>query len=114
MRSEVLAITIYVKFDDPKAGNFLKDRGLRGELKECIPITARTKKFPLKKCKSTAIAEKKNPIILGHAIIVHKLQRSTLDYRQGDLNQSTGKKTAGEKVYQQPTSWSILHLTFPC
>ena len=35
-RSKPLCSTIYVKFDDPKAGNSLKDRRLRGELKECV------------------------------------------------------------------------------
>ena len=30
--------TIYVKFDDPQAGNKLKDRRLLDELKECVPI----------------------------------------------------------------------------
>ena len=39
-RSKPLCSTIYVKFDDSKAGNPLKDRRLRGELKECVPITA--------------------------------------------------------------------------
>ena len=58
-RSKPLCSTIYVKFDDPKAGNSMKDRRLRGELKECVPITARAKRFPLKKGKSTAVAEKK-------------------------------------------------------
>ena len=43
-----------MKFEDPKAGNSLKDRRRHGELKECVPITAR---FPLKKGKSTVIAE---------------------------------------------------------
>ena len=58
-----------MKFDDPKAGNSLKDRRVRGELKECVPITARTKKFPLKKGKSTVIAERKQfPLKLAHAI----------------------------------------------
>ena len=45
-----------MKFEDPKAGNSLKDRRRHGELKECVPITAR---FPLKKRKSTGIAERK-------------------------------------------------------
>ena len=36
-----------MKFDDPKAGNSLKDRRLRGELKECVPVTTGTKRFPL-------------------------------------------------------------------
>ena len=48
-----------MKFDDSKAGNSLKDRRLRGELNECVPIIARTKRYPLKKGKSTAIAERK-------------------------------------------------------
>ena len=48
-RSKALCSTIYVKFDDSKAGNSLKDRRLRGELKEWVPITARTKMFPTKK-----------------------------------------------------------------
>ena len=42
-RSKPLCIIIYVKFDDPKAGSSLKDRRLRGELKECVPVTARAK-----------------------------------------------------------------------
>ena len=50
--------TIYVKYDDSKAGNSLKDR-LLGELMECLAITARAKRFQLKKGKSTAIADRK-------------------------------------------------------
>ena len=104
-RSKPLCSTIYVKFDDPKAGNSMKDRRLRGELKECVPVTARAKSFPLKKGKSTVVAERKQfPLILGHAITVHKSQGSTLAYMQGDLNRSTGKKTATGKNYQQPIS----------
>ena len=72
--------TIYVKFDDSKAGNSLKDR-LLGELKECLPITARAKRFLLKKGKSTAIADRKQfPLILGHAITIHKSHGSSLAY----------------------------------
>ena len=92
-RSRPLCSTIYVKFDYPKAGNSMKDRRLRGELKECVPVTARAKSFPLKKGKSTVVAERKQfPLILGHAITVHKSQGSTLAYMQGDLNRCTGKK----------------------
>ena len=94
-----------MKLDDPKTGNSLKDRRLRGELKECVPITARARRFPLKKGKSTVIAETKQfPLILGHAITVHKSQGSTLAYMQSDLNRSTGKKTATGKNCQQPLS----------
>ena len=100
-RSKPLFSKIYKKFEDPKAGNSLKDRRLHDELKESVPITARTKRFPLKKGKSTVIAERKKfLLILGHAITVHKSQESTLAYMQGDLNRSTGKKTATGKKYQ--------------
>ena len=58
-RSNPLCSEIYMKFDDPKAGNSLKDRSRCGELKECVPITAGAKKFPLKKWKITVIAERK-------------------------------------------------------
>ena len=58
-RSKPLCSTIYMKFDDPKAGNSMKDKRLCGELKECVPITTTAKKFPLKKGKSTVIAERK-------------------------------------------------------
>lgn len=37
--------TIYVKFDDSNADNSLKGRGLCGELKECVTITARKTGF---------------------------------------------------------------------
>ena len=35
------------------------ERSLRGELKECVPITARAKRFLLRKGKNTVIAERK-------------------------------------------------------
>ena len=64
-----------MKFDDAKAGNSMKDRRLRGELRECVSKTATAKRFHLKKRKSTAIAERRQfPFILGHAITVHKSQ----------------------------------------
>ena len=69
-----------MKFDDIKAGSSLKDRRLHGELKECVPITARAKRFPLRKGKSTVIAKRKQFLLilltLGHAITVHKSQGS--------------------------------------
>lgn len=69
----------HVKFDDPKDGNSLKDRVLRGELKEYVPITARLKKFPSKKIKSTVISERKQfLLILGLVITVHKSEKEVL------------------------------------
>ena len=96
---------IYVKFDDPNSGNSLKDRRLRGELKVCVSITARTKRFPFRKGKTTVMAGRKQfPAILGHAVTIHKSQGSTLDYIKGDLNRSTGKKFPSGKEYKQAIS----------
>ena len=60
IRSNSLCSTIYVKFDDPKAENSMKDRRLRNESKECVPVTARTKKFPLKRTKSLSLLKESN------------------------------------------------------
>ena len=93
MRSKPLYSTMFVKFDDPKAVNSLKYKKLRGELKEYVPVNTRTKRFPLRKGRSNVIGERKQfPIILGHTIIVHKSQESTLNYMKHDLNRLLGKK----------------------
>ena len=93
----------------------MKDRSLHGDLKECVPITTSVKRFPLKKGKSTAITERKLfPLILGHAINVHKSQGSTLAYMQVDLNRSAGMKTATTKNYQQPISQGQLYTLLFC
>ena len=87
----------------------------RGELKKYVPITGRTKRFPLKKGKNTVIAERKQlSLILGHAIIVHKSQGSTLPYMQSDLNRPTDKKTATGKSYQQPISQEQFYALLSC
>ena len=67
----------------------------------------------------TVIAErKKNYVILGDVITVHKSQGSTLAYMQVYLSCFTGKKTAMGKNYQQPISqgqfytflsWAKIH-----
>ena len=97
----------------------LKLARLRGELRECVPITTRAKRFPLKKGKSTVIVERKQfPLIRGHAITVHKSQGSALAYMHGDLNQSTGKKSATEKNCQKSISmgqfYTLLSLVKSC
>lgn len=44
-RKKPLIGIIFVKFDDPKVGNFRKNGRLLGELKHCVPVTAETKSF---------------------------------------------------------------------
>ena len=111
--SKPLCSTI-LKFDDRQAGNSMKNRRLLGKFKECVPITARARRFPLKKGKNTVIAERKQfPLILGDAITVRKSQGSTLAYIQGDLNRFTGKKTETGKNYQPPISQDQFLPYFP-
>ena len=109
-RSKPLCSTIYVKFDDLKGGNSLKDRRLP------LQVTARSKKFPLKKGKSTVIAERKQfPLILGHAITVHKSQGSTLTYMQGNLKSIYWQENCNwEELSTTYISGSILYLPFTC
>ena len=84
-------------------------------MKESVPISARAKRFPLKKRKSTDNAERKKfPLILGSAITVHKSQGSTMAYMYGDLNQSTDKKTATEKNCQQRISQGQCYTLLSC
>ena len=106
----LLAGKIYVKFDDRNAGNSLKDRRLRGELKECVPISATTKAFPFTTNNTTINVQRKQfPAILGHAITVHKSQGSTLEYMKGDLNQSTDKYSRSGEEYKAPIGPGLLY-----
>ena len=104
MRSKLLCSTRYVPFDNPIAGNSPKDRRHHVELEEFEPITAKTR-FPLKKGNITAITERKQfLLILDCASTVYKSQGSIVAYMRGDLNRSTGEKSAMVKNYQQPIS----------
>ena len=97
--------TIYVKFDDPQAGNKLKDRRLLDELKECVPIKPISKRFPYKSRGTTIIAERKQfPLILAHAMTIHKSQGSTLEYMRGDLDQ-----TSKNERYRAPIGQGMLY-----
>ena len=93
----------------------MKDRRLRGELKKCVPITTRAKRFPSKKRKSTVIAERKQfLLILGQTIAARKFHGSTRTYMKGDLNRFTCKKTATGKNYQQPISQGQFYTLLSC
>ena len=39
---------IYVQFEDPQAGNKLKNKHYRGELKDCVPIQSKPRPFQYK------------------------------------------------------------------
>ena len=105
MRSKLLCSARYVQFDNPIADNSPKDRRHHVELEEFVPITAKTRRFPLKKGKITAITERKQFLrILDYASTVYKSQGSIVAHMKGDLNRSTGEKSAMVTNYQQPIS----------
>ena len=88
--------TIYVKFDNEKAGNKRKSNALPEELRECVPITVIEKEFSYsppgakRGYKNAIKCERKQfPLVLAHAITIHKTQGSTQDYMTGDLNRET-------------------------
>ena len=109
-RNHPLLGFIYVKFDDPKAGNSLKDNRLCDGLKECVPISAVVKQFPFTKGKTIMInvQRKQYPGILGHAITVHKSQGSTLEYMRGDLDRTTQKNPAYKIPICQGQLYTLL------
>ena len=79
----------------------MKDRRLRGDLKECVPIQPVPKCFPYKQNRTTIIVERKQfPLILAHAITIHKSQGSTLEYMRGDLNQTSRNETCSVPIGQ--------------
>ena len=98
-RDNPLIGRIFVKFDDPKAGNSRKDIRLRGKLKECVPITAETKSFPYIYRKKTVCMERKQYLlVIAYAITIHKSQGSTLEFIVSNLNCATGKGPSAASV----------------
>ena len=81
MRSKPLLSTTYMKFDNPKTGDSMKDKRFFDKLKKYMLINARTKKFPITKGRNAVIAERKQFwLTLGHASMICKSQGSTLAY----------------------------------
>ena len=93
---------IFIQFDDPKAGNKKKDRRLRGELKECVPIEVCNplrSKFQYKHKNSSISVERiQFPLTPAHAITIHKAQGSTLEHMSGDMDGSTKGKRANSVI----------------
>ena len=82
--------TIYVKFDDKTAGSKYKDVRLRGDLKQCVAITVHTNEFEYGRGRKNLYAERKQfPLVLAHALTIHKSQGSTLEYMTADLDRTT-------------------------
>jgi hypothetical protein len=88
---------IFVKFDDPVAGNKTKSNRRSAELKECVPIEKTTKEFKVSKGKGTTLKGEREqfPLKVAHAMTIHKSQGSTIEYMTGDMDRSC--KTPGYK-----------------
>ena len=91
--------TIYVKFEDEKAGNKYKDARLRGELKQCVPITVQTNTFPLAKKDNVRVERKQFPLVTAHALTIHKAQGSTMEYMTGDMDRTTKTGSRTTPIY---------------
>ena len=66
---------IFVKFDDPEAGNKTKSNRRQKELKDCVPIEVTSETFPVskRKNKTNLKGERKQfPLMVAHAMTVHK------------------------------------------
>ena len=73
-----------MKFEVERAWNKYKDAHLRGELKQCVPITVQRNTFPLAKKDNVRVERKKFSLVTGHALTIHKVQGTTMEYITGD------------------------------
>ena len=80
--------TIFIKFDDERAGNRKKLNQFRA-IRGLVPIYPITKEFPYRHNNSTIQIERKQfPIVMAESITVHKAQGSGFDYMLADLDRS--------------------------
>ena len=68
---------------------------LCGELKNCVPINVTTKQFPNGRNSDIWVERKQFPLVLAHALTIHKSQGSTYTYMTGDMDHTirSGKGT---------------------
>ena len=93
----------------PKVGNTKKDKRLRGDLKDCVPIEPAIRTFMYKQGnKDIEVERKQFPLDPAHAITIHKSQGQTLDYMTGDMDDSTLSKNPNRKNNVAPGQFYTL------
>ena len=96
--------TVYVKFDNPHAGDKRKDRRLEmidPALKGVVPITPLVKEFNYKKKK---LSRTQFPLILAHGMTIHKSQGGTYDYFELNLD-----RTCKTPNYKAPVQRGLVY-----
>ena len=87
-QDRILNGIIYVKFDNDVVGASCKVH--QGHLKGSVPIQARVDTFELKRKRSDIkVSRKQFPLILAHAITIHKSQSATYKYMVLNFDRST-------------------------
>jgi ATP-dependent DNA helicase PIF1 len=86
-RDKLLKGEIYVKFDNPEAGNSEKIR--TGKFKGAVPIKPSVQTFQLKQKSHVIVNRTQNAAIPAHGITIHKSQAATYDYMVVDFDRST-------------------------
>ena len=80
---------IYVKFDEPNAGNKLKSNKIPA-LKECVAIKAETKPFHIsKKGSNITVTQTQYPFRIAFAMTIHKSQGGTYKYMEANFDRSS-------------------------
>ena len=114
-RSAPLDGTLYIKFDQPDAGNKRKNSKLEvSKLRDCVPIKAKTMRFTLgiNANRTATFHRKQYPGILSFGNTIHKSQGNQYQYVEADFDRtSRGKNPA--PVFPGQTYTAMSRATEP-